>query len=75
MEAHRTEAIVQKDGSVTVRGVPFHEGERVDVIVLPREQPVVREDRYPLRGSVVRFDQPLDPAAEPGEWEAEGGST
>lgn len=74
MEAHRTEAVVQKDGSVTVRGVPFHEGERVDVIVLPREHRDAREERYPLRGSVLRFDQPLDPVAEEGDWEAEGGN-
>ena len=60
---------------MTVRGVPFHEGERVDVILLPREHPVGHEDRYPLRGSVIRFDQPHDPAAAEDEWEALGGGT
>ena len=37
MEAHRTEATVGGDGSVTVRGLPFPEGEAVEVIVLPAQ--------------------------------------
>ena len=35
MEAHRTEATVGGDGSLTVHGLPFPEGEAVEVIVLP----------------------------------------
>lgn len=35
MEAHRSEATVGGDGSVTVHGVPFPAGEAVEVIVLP----------------------------------------
>lgn len=35
MEAHRTEATVGGDGSVTVRDLPFPAGEAVEVIVLP----------------------------------------
>lgn len=27
-----------------------------------------RQDRYPLRGSVLRFDDPLEPAAPESEW-------
>ena len=67
MEAHRTEATVGGDGSVTVHGLPFPAGEPVEVIVLPA----------PDRGSAKRprrqagsakglitvpddFDEPLD---------------
>lgn len=39
MEAHRTEATVGGDGSVTVRGLPFPEGVAVEVIVLPAHPP------------------------------------
>ena len=35
MQAHRTETTVGGDGSVTVGGLPFAEGEAVEVIVLP----------------------------------------
>lgn len=73
MEAHRAEAIVEKGGSVTVRGVPFREGEEVEVIVLPRERVVPKSNgQYPLRGSVRRFDQPLDPASDASHWDALG---
>jgi hypothetical protein len=73
MEAHRTESIVEKDGSVTVRGVPFREGERVEVIILPHEhEPSKSNLQYPLRGSVRRFDQPFDPAADASDWGALG---
>lgn len=66
MEAHRAAAIVSEDGSVTIRGVPFAEGEEVEVIVLPRERPA--EAPPSLRGSVREYDAPFD-AAE-GDWEA-----
>ena len=39
MQAHRTEATVGGDGSVTVRDLPFPEGEAVEVIVLPAASP------------------------------------
>jgi hypothetical protein len=48
-------------------------GKEVEIIVLeggteePRES--ASESRYPLRGWVFRFDDPLEPVAE-GDWEA-----
>lgn len=48
MEAHRTEATVGGDGSVTVRGLPFPAGEPVEVIVLPA----------PDRGEASASDRP-----------------
>lgn len=68
MEAHRTEATVGGDGSVTIRGLPFQEGESVEVIVLsvaPRaEVPAERPRRQfgSARGLVAvpdDFDEPL----------------
>ena len=35
MQAHRAETTVGGDGSVTVGGLPFAEGDAVEVIVLP----------------------------------------
>ena len=42
MQAHRTETTVGGDGSVTVGGLPFAEGEAVEVIVLPAAAPRVK---------------------------------
>ena len=74
MEAHRTKAIVEKDGSVTVRRVPFPEGEQVEVIVRSRERTVAKSNgKYFLRGSVHRYEQPFDPASDASDWGAIGG--
>ena len=39
MRVHRTEATVGSDGSVTIGGLPFAEGEAVEVVVLPAAAP------------------------------------
>ena len=76
MEAHHTKAIVEKDGSITVRGVPFPEGEQVEVIVRSHDRAVAKSNgKYPLRGSVHRYDQPFDPAPDASDWEAIGDGT
>ena len=78
MEAHRTEATVGGDGSVTVRGLPFPEGEAVEVIVLPSartegaapgDTPDVRTRRQfgSAKGLLTvpdDFDDPLDDFAD-----------
>ena len=76
MEAHRTEAVVEKGGSVTVRDVPFPEGEQVEVIVRSRERAHEQTDGgSPLRGSVRRYEQAFDPASDADNWDALGDGT
>lgn len=71
MNAYRAEATVDEDGTVTVRGVPFASGVRVEILVQRIESPASDTGhRYPLRGSVYRYDRPFDPAVDPDEWEA-----
>ena len=73
MQAHRADTTVSGDGSVTVRGLPFPEGEEVEVIVLPRPRRGTETvDPVSLRGSVRRYDEPLGPAASADDWEAAG---
>lgn len=69
MQAHRVQATVEPDGSVRVDALPFRPGDHVEVIVLPlpTERPDI--ERYPLRGSIYRYDRPTDPVAED-DWEA-----
>ncbi len=73
MRAHRAEATVAGNGRVTVEGVPFAEGEAVEVIVLPREPSRTAED-HPLRGSVRRYTDPFDPATDSDAWDATRGA-
>lgn len=60
--AYRTETAVDAEGTVRVRDVPFGPGEVVEVIVLVRPPAGAVRER-PLRGSVLRYDEPTEPAA------------
>jgi hypothetical protein len=62
---------VVKDG-VVVPSTPLPEGAIVEVHVLEKRgdgRAAVSTNPYPLRGSVVRYDQPTEPVAE-ADWEA-----
>ncbi len=68
MHDYRVEAEVGTDGSVTLRGLPFQAGDRVEVIV--REAATVDGNgkHYPLRGKPLRYSDPFGSVAEE-EWE------
>ncbi len=66
--AHRTEAVLSEDGKLTLGNLPFRAGQAVEVIVLPASRPA-DPAAHPLRGMVVRYDQPTDPVAET-DWDA-----
>jgi hypothetical protein len=71
MNAHKIEAILTEDGTLILQGLPFHAGDAVEVIILkaktPQHQAVspAKPDTnfYPLRGKVIRYDDPTEPVA------------
>ena len=69
MQTYWMETVISQNRVLTIRGVPFRAGEKVEVIILSR--PPVREgaERYPLRGQPVRYLAPFDGVAENG-WNA-----
>ncbi|MEJ5199371.1 MAG: hypothetical protein WHX53_10645 [Anaerolineae bacterium] len=67
MQTYRTETIVSPDRVLTVRGVPFRAGEKVEVIVLSSSRKRETREHYPLRGKPIRYVAPFDSVAE-GEW-------
>ncbi len=69
MHDYRVEAQVSKDGSVTVKDLPFQAGDRVEVIIRARTCAGEKEQRYPLRGKPVRYTDPFGSVAED-DWEA-----
>lgn len=68
MQAQRIDTTIQPGGILTVRGLPFPDGAEVEVIVLAKTPRA--GSAYPLRGTPYRFDDPLEPAVAPDEWEA-----
>ena len=69
MNAHRVETVVSQDRTVTLKNLPFHVGELVDVIVLQCASKQSEEDRYPLRGAPIKYVNPTEPVAQE-DWSA-----
>jgi|YNPNPStandDraft_1061719.scaffolds.fasta_scaffold14842_3 hypothetical protein len=69
MQTFRTEAVLSQDGILTVRGVPFRTGEKVEVIILRLHHRPVGVERYPLRGKPIRYLAPYESVAED-DWNA-----
>ena len=72
MQMYQQEVTLTEDGRLTVESLPFHAGERVQVFVLTvgSELPAELRSRYPLWGTVLRYDDPTEPAVPPEDWEA-----
>jgi hypothetical protein len=76
MNANKIETVLNEDGTLTLRGLPFRAGDTVEVIILEsrtpqHEAPTHSPDSnpYPLRGTVIRYDDPTEPVALE-DWEA-----
>lgn len=65
MQTFHTETVVEKNGKLHLDHVPFSEGQAVHVFV----STVAPAKKDSLKGSVLKYDQPLAPVAEE-DWEA-----
>lgn len=66
---HRIETEVKKSGTIILRDLPFHEGEKVIVTISTHSPEPELEKRYPLRGLSVEYKKPFDSVAED-DWSA-----
>jgi hypothetical protein len=73
MTAIRIRGKVTDDGSLLITRLPFQPGEEVEINIksLPKER--TGKDPYSLRGSVLKYDHPFEPAAPPEDWDAISG--
>jgi hypothetical protein len=60
---------LNQDGSLNLVEWPFHAGDAVEVIILPRHQKLAALKRYPLHGTRIKYLNPTDPIAEE-DWAA-----
>jgi hypothetical protein len=71
MNAHKIETALTEDGTLVLKGLPFHAGDVVEVIILQPQTPqhqiksleTQNTNLYPLRGKVIRYDDPTEPVA------------
>jgi hypothetical protein len=69
MHDYRVETRVERDGSLTIKGLPFQAGDQVEVIIRSQEGGNGKGKSYPLRGKPVRYTDPFGSVAEQ-DWEA-----
>jgi hypothetical protein len=69
VQTYRIETIIAKDRKITIQGLPFRTGEKVEVIILSQPRKPDASKSYSLRGQLVRYDAPFEPVAED-DWNA-----
>ncbi|MDZ8081371.1 MAG: hypothetical protein RMX35_20195 [Nostoc sp. DcaGUA01] len=69
MKAHRIETKLTQNGTLILEDLPFHAGEAVEIIILERSPELSESNRYPLRGTVIRYDDPFEPPVPIEDWE------
>ncbi len=69
MNAHRLETALTENGKLSLQNLPFKKGDEVEVIIFKRSSSKTTPDSYPLRGTVIRYDDPFEPATLAEDWE------
>lgn len=64
MNTYRLETIISKDGTISIKDLPFAVGDRVEVLVRSQEYGQKYQKRYPLRGQQIRYIKPFDSVSE-----------
>lgn len=67
MNAHKVEIILTENGTLTLQGLPFQAGESVEVTIVssqskPTQQKDLPQNSMLLEGTVLRYDDPFEPA-------------
>ena len=68
MQEYRIEVVVPPDKTLTLENLPFEVGATIEVTIL--EKRVERNEDYPLRGTLLKYDNPFEPAVPLEDWEA-----
>ncbi|MGK7874709.1 MAG: hypothetical protein AB4426_15820 [Xenococcaceae cyanobacterium] len=68
LHAHRLETTLTDDGTLLLQNLPFQKGDVVEVIILKHHCSPEKENPYPLKGKVIRYDDPFEAAAPVEDW-------
>ena len=68
MKAYRVEKQIAANGELKLSGLPFKEGDKVEVIILSCATGSHPVTSSPLRGKVIEYLDPTEPVAEE-DWE------
>ena len=63
MKAYRIEKKIAANGELKLSGLPFQEGDEVEVIIRSHESDSAPVMSSPLRGKVIEYLDPTEPVA------------
>lgn len=70
MNAIRIRTQISGNNELILRNLPLSAGRKVEVIILEDDTPLSVNDRFPLRGKAIRFENPFDSASTETDWES-----
>lgn len=65
----RIETTLEKDGTLTLKNLPYHAGDAVEVTIRPKADAASSGGRLRLRGTPVSYIDPFEPVAAD-DWES-----
>ena len=68
-QTYRVKTTVSKSGNLSIKGLPFKPGETVEVTVRRKQKKASPKAKYPLRGKLLVYREPLKSVGE-NDWEA-----
>ena len=68
-QTYRVKTTVSKSGNLSIKGLPFKPGETVEVTVRRKQKKAGAKAKYPLRGKLLVYHEPLKSVGE-NDWEA-----
>ncbi len=60
MQVYQIETRITKNGTLNIKGLPLHRGDKVEVTVKKIPSPKASQTPYPLRGNPVYYKDPFD---------------
>lgn len=70
MASYKATVKIEKEGELNLHSLPFRSGEKVQVTVESAALDLNLQNRFPLRGTPYRYDDPFGPAVSVEDWEA-----
>ena len=72
MNAIRIRTQISQNNELILKDLPLLKGKQVEVIILEDDTEIEpsNQDRFPLRGKPIRFNDPFGAATDETDWEA-----
>ena len=70
MNTHHIETTITENGKLSLQNLPFKKGDEVKVVILERNVLKTALNSLPLKGTVISYDAPFEPATSSEDWEA-----